>query len=79
VGAGGQEAPKSSQEVVAQLASRLARWDDRYHHLHVSLDLLTLFVSVFHCCRGFNVLHVMRGILVIAECLGNTFLVQLTK
>ena len=29
VGAGGPEAPKCSQEVIAQLASRLARWDDR--------------------------------------------------
>jgi hypothetical protein len=30
VGAGGSEAPKCVQEVVAQLASRLATWDDRY-------------------------------------------------
>ena len=30
VGAGGPEAPKNIEEVIAQLASRLARWDDRY-------------------------------------------------
>jgi len=29
VGAGGSEAPKSVQEVVAELTSRLATWDDR--------------------------------------------------
>ncbi|KAG0566003.1 hypothetical protein KC19_7G030700 [Ceratodon purpureus] len=34
VGAGGPEAPKSTQEVIAQLASRLARWDDRMSRKH---------------------------------------------
>lgn len=34
VGAGGPEAPKCSQEVIAQLASRLARWDDRMSRKH---------------------------------------------
>lgn len=29
VGAGGSDAPKCVQEVVAQLTSRLATWDDR--------------------------------------------------
>jgi hypothetical protein len=29
VGAGGSEAPKCAQEIISQLASRLARWDDR--------------------------------------------------
>lgn len=34
VGAGGSEAPKCVQEVVAQLASRLATWDDRMSRKH---------------------------------------------
>lgn len=34
VGAGGPEAPKCSQEVIAQLVSRLARWDDRMSRKH---------------------------------------------
>lgn len=34
VGAGGTEAPKSVQEVIAQLASRLATWDDRMSRKH---------------------------------------------
>ncbi|KAG0610700.1 hypothetical protein M758_7G084800 [Ceratodon purpureus] len=34
VGAGGSEAPKCVQEVVAQLTSRLATWDDRMSRKH---------------------------------------------
>ncbi|KAG0603075.1 hypothetical protein M758_10G064500 [Ceratodon purpureus] len=34
VGAGGPEAPKCAQEIIAQLASRLARWDDRMSRKH---------------------------------------------
>jgi hypothetical protein len=34
VGAGASEAPESAHAVIAQLANRLARWDDRLFRKH---------------------------------------------